>query len=306
MELKRKLILEPRDLWWEGHGVFNPGVTEFAGKIYMLYRAFGRDNLSRFGLAVSEDGEHFERFDKPILEGDEHNVFERLGVEDARITKLDKDYYIIYTAASVYGANHPGTLAPSLNSPGVPWRVRLSALRTRDFRSFERLGVIIPTLDTKDGALFGRKIQDKYWLLHRIVPAMYVSISTNLKSWSGGYELLSPKEPWEINKVGAAAPPIETEKGWLLFYHGVDKHSVYRTGAVLLDRNNPAFILGRTKTPLLEPLESWEKKGHINNVVFVTGVVERRGTLYLYYGGGDKVIGLAKLSVDAVLESLSR
>jgi len=305
MDIKRKLILEPRDIWWEGNGIFNPGVAEYQGRIYMLYRAQGRDNISRFGLAVSEDGEHFERFPLPIVESDERNPYERLGIEDPRITKIGKDYYITYTGASVYEASHHDTLAPSLNTPGVPWRVRASALRTRDFQSFEKVGVIIPDLDTKNTVLFNRQIRGKYWLLHRISPAIFASVSDNLKRWDGGYQLMSPQEEWEASKVGAACPPLETEKGWLLFYHGVDRKSVYRIGAALLDRENPAFVLHRTKTPLLEPVEPWEKRGQINNVVFVTGLIERRGMLHLYYGGGDQVIGLAKLPLDAVLESLT-
>lgn len=304
MEIKRKAVLESRDLWWEAKGVFNPGVTEYNGKIYMLYRAYGRDNISRFGLAISEDGENFERFDQPILEADEQNPYERLGIEDPRIVKIDNYYYITYVAASVYPANRTDLAAKSLNTPGVPWRIRVSMLRTRDFRSFERVGVVVPDLDTKDPALFNQKIQGKYWLLHRMVPAIYVSVSTNLKQWSGGYQLMQPEQKWEELKIGAACPPIETEKGWILFYHGVDSHSIYRIGAALLDRLNPAFVLNRTKEPLFAPTEPWEKRGLVNNVVFLTGVVERRGTLLLYYGGGDSVVGLGKISVDAVLESL--
>ncbi|QQG50308.1 MAG: glycosidase [Candidatus Berkelbacteria bacterium] len=304
--LKRKIILEPRDLWWEAQGVFNPGVAEYNGRTYMLYRAFGRDNLSRLGLAISEDGEHFERFDQPMLEADEHNPYERLGVEDPRITKIDKDYYITYIAASVYPADYKGMSAHSLNTPGVPWRVRVCGYRTRDFRTFEKLGVLIPNLDTKNPALFSRKIQNNYWLIHRISLAIYVSVSTNLKQFGGGYQLMQPETEWEAAKVGVACPPLETEHGWLMFYHGVDEKSVYHIGVALLDRQNPAFILKRTKTPLMSPEEPWEKKGYVNNVVFVTGVTERRGMLNLYYGGGDKVVGVAKISIDAVLESLDR
>jgi predicted GH43/DUF377 family glycosyl hydrolase len=305
MEIKRKVILEPRDFWWEQEGVFNPGVAEYNSKVYMIYRAYGRDHVSRFGLAVSEDGDNFERFDLPVLEPDERNVYERLGIEDPRITKIDRDYYITYVAASVYPATHAGRATPAPDHVSIPWRVRVAAMRTRDFRTFERLGVVIPELDTKDPALFGQKIQGKYWLLHRIVPSIYVSVSNNLKQWSGGYQLMQPEQKWEELKIGAACPPIETEKGWLLFYHGVDRHGVYRVGAALLDRSNPAFVLKRTIEPLLGPTEPWEKRGMVNNVVFVTGAIERRGTLYLYYGAGDQVVGLGKISVDAVLESLT-
>ena len=63
-------VLKPRSILWEENGVFNPGVAEYNGKIYLLYRAVGADHISRFGLAVSSDVEEFIRFDQPILEGD--------------------------------------------------------------------------------------------------------------------------------------------------------------------------------------------------------------------------------------------
>ncbi len=306
MLVDKQIVLEPRDVWWEAGGVFNPGIAEFGGRIYMMYRAVGRDHLSRLGLAVSEDGERFTRFDFPALEADQSNPYERLGLEDPRITKIGRDYYITYTAASVYGANHPDTLAPSLNSPGVPWRVRLSLMRTRDFRTFERFGVVMPEIDTKDGVLFNRQIQGKYWLFHRIVPAIYVSVSNNLRQWSGGFQLLGPREDWESDKIGAACPPIETERGWLLLYHAVDRRKVYSMGAALLDKENPAFVIGRSKEPIMTPTEKWEKTGVVPNVVFATGSLVSQKTVSIYYGAGDKVVGLVKISLDALLESLSR
>lgn len=305
MNVERKSVLEPTDLWWEAKGVFNPGIAEYSGKVYMLYRAVGRDNISRFGLAVSEDGEKFERFDSPILEGDERNPYERLGIEDPRIVKIERDYYITYTAASVYASSHPGKFAPSLNTPGTPWRVRTSALRTRDFRSFERVGVLIPDLDTKNSVFFNRRVQGKYWLLHRVSPSIYVSVSNKINKFEGGFQLMSPQEDWEALKVGAACPPLETARGWLLFYHGVSKDKVYSIGAVLLDKENPAFVIARTKKPIIKPELSWEKRGYVDNVVFVTGSIERRGSVWLYYGGGDRVVGLAKIGLDAVFEHLS-
>ncbi len=305
MNIDRKVVLEPTDLWWEAKGVFNPGIAEYGDKIYMLYRALGKDNISRFGLAVSQDGEKFERFKLPVLEGDELNPYERLGIEDPRIVKIGRDFYVTYTAASVYPASHPGPFAPSLNTSGTPWRVRTSALRTRDFRSFERLGVIITDLDTKNSALFNRRIQGKYWLLHRVLPSIYVSVSNKINKFVGGFQLLASQEEWENAKIGAACPPIETARGWLLFYHAVSKEKIYSIGAVLLDKENPAFVIARTKRPIFKPELSWEKKGYVNNVVFVTGSIERRGSVWLYYGGGDRVVGLGKIPLDAVFEHLS-
>jgi len=109
-------ILAPTESWWEIKATFNPGVALFAGKVHLLYRAIGGDNLSRFGLALSSNGIDFERLTDPIFESETANPDERLGVEDARITKIDDTYYVVYTAASVYPAIgfSEKNLAPSL------------------------------------------------------------------------------------------------------------------------------------------------------------------------------------------------
>jgi predicted GH43/DUF377 family glycosyl hydrolase len=304
MEIERSEVIKPRDLWWEKGGVFNPAAIFLNGKTHLLYRAVGSDHVSRFGLAVSEDGENFVQFDEPVFEGDENNRYERLGVEDPRAVQIGKDIYITYTAASVYPANHSGSFAPSLNTPSTPWRVRVSALKTRDLHQFERLGILLPNIDSKNGVLFPEKIGKYYWLLHRINPNIYLTFSTNMKGWEGGVQIMAPQEKWEEKKIGAACPPIETEKGWLLFYHGVNKEGVYSIGAALLDRMNPMVVRARTKTPLLSPVHSWEKKGAVNNVVFLTGCIKIREKLYLYYGAADTSIGLAKINTESILAAL--
>jgi len=298
MEISRQIILEPRDLWWERNGVFNPASCLLGNKTYLVYRAVGSDHISRFGLAVSHDGVKFERFNAPWMEGDEDNRYERLGIEDPRITQIGRDYYLSYTATSVYPSDHSGPLAPSLNTPGTPWRNRTTIARTRDFSQVTKLGVALPDLDSKDSALFPRQIGGQYWLLHRIVPHVFISSSKNLNRFDGGMRLFGPKEGWESLKVGAACPPIEVEDGWLLIYHGVSEGHVYSIGAVLLEKNNPTLILKRTPTPFLKPVESWEKKGAVNHVVFVSGSVLLGDQLNLYYGGGDSVVGLARVSLS--------
>ena len=130
MDFPRQVVLEPRDIWWEKGGVFNPAVIELGGKIHLLYRAVGGDHISRFGLAISEDGEVFTRFDEPIFEGDQKSPFERLGVEDPRATVIGRDIFITYTAASVYPAgSKPINQIPE--SHGTPWRTLGNARRYR-------------------------------------------------------------------------------------------------------------------------------------------------------------------------------
>ncbi|MDP3992807.1 MAG: glycosidase [bacterium] len=303
MEFSRQVVLEPREIWWEKGGVFNPATVELGGKIHLLYRAVGSDHISRFGLAISEDGETFTRFDEPIFEGNPNNPSERLGVEDPRATMIGRDIFITYTAVSVYPTGTKPINLP-LGSSHTPWRVRVSALKTRDMRSFQKLGVLLPDLDSKDAVIFPQKHLGFYWLIHRVDPSMFITRSRDLKKWEGNIEMMIAKEPWEQLKIGAACPPIEVEGGWLLLYHGVSSSHTYSVGAALLARENPAVVLKRTKHPVMSPHFDWERRGVVSNVVFPTGSIVSRGKIHLYYGGADKVVGLAKIPLENIMQAL--
>lgn len=296
----RQRIFEAGDLWWEKGGISDPTVAEYAGRTYMLYQAVGEDHLSRLGLAVSEDGENFERFEAPILEGDERSTLERFGITAPRLTKIDRDYVLAYAALSVRSTNFNQAPAPA----STPWRSRVSLVKTRDFRTFERLGEVLRDLDTHDPVLFPAKIQGTYWLLHRPDKGIYASVSPTIRSWGGGYQLLEPQEGWEAGGLAASCAPLAIDRGWLLFYNALDAKNVSRVGAVLLDRQNPAFVIGRTKEPILEPAEAWEKRGNGLRGVALAGASQRPEGIAYYYGAGGTGIGLGKISVDAVLQSL--
>ncbi len=291
-------VLSPSQNWWEEDLVFNPGAAIFNDKIYLIYRAQGRDRISRFGLAISEDGVNFERFKDPIFEGDENNKFERLGVEDPRITKIDNLYYIFYTSASVYPSRVAKTVSftPSLSS-AVPWRVRTSLLTTNDFKNFNAQGIVLPDLDSKNAAAFSEKINGDYYLLHRVYPNVHLAKASQPTSWQDLGVILEPRKGfWDSERVGIGCPPLKTEKGWVVFYHGVDDLKVYRAGLLVLDIQNPSKVLYRSPEPVFEPKALYEKEGYVNNVVFVSGVVEKNGYYLVYYGAGDKVIGLASIN----------
>lgn len=298
-------IIAPSKNWWEINATFNPGVSEKDGKVVLLYRALGGDGLSRFGLAESNDGFKFERFETPLLEADPQNPYERLGIEDPRITKINETFYIVYNAASVYPAETyaGGNYAPSLYHP-APWRVRPELLTTKDFKEFEKKGLLLDT-DTKDCFLFPEKINNYFVLAHRKYPNFYLTFSTDLINWEKEEVLISPREGfWDSERVGGGAPPLKTSEGWLLFYHGTDKNHVYRLGILLLDLNEPSKVLYRSKEPLLEPEEAYERKGITENVVFTCGALERNDQYLVYYGAGDKVICLASINKDELLNFL--
>jgi predicted GH43/DUF377 family glycosyl hydrolase len=120
---------------------------------------------------------------------------------------------------------------------------------------------------------------------------------------------MKPERSWESRKIGAGPPPIKTEDGWLLLYHGVEGRrgeTIYRAGAALLDLHNPSRVIARSREPILEPTEDYEKYGDVPNVVFPEGAVVLEGKLYLYYGGGDKVCCLAMVKLRELIDWLLR
>lgn len=294
-------ILEPTDNWWECKAVFNPAAVYDGGKVHILYRAVGEDNISRWGYASSEDGfEITYRSDLPVFEPGTDVELERLGVEDPRVVRIDGEYYITYVSASVYPAGHP---RPAF-SFGAPWKTRVCIARTRDFRDFERVGCVLPDIDDKDAVLFPEKIGGRYVMLHRIFPHMWICFSDDLVHWTDDQVLMSVRpDKWDSGRLGAGAPPIRTEHGWLEIYHAASEDRVYRLGAVLLDLEDPTKILARSEEPCFSPDEPYEKAGLVPNVVFASGIVEMDSRIIIYYGGADRVVGAAWADRDAFLSS---
>lgn len=297
-------LLAPTENWWETKAVFNPGVATYRNKTYLLYRAIGNDHTSRLGLAVSDDGIHFTRSKKPLIEGEQDDKYARLGVEDPRITEIAGKYYIVFTEASVYSCKHTGTFAPSVSAT-APWRIRMSCVSTENFKSFRHEAMILPRTDSKDGVLFPEKIDNHYVLIHRIYPNMYITTASNLRDFDKGDMVFSPgMVKWARERVGAGGPPLKTKDGWLLFIHGTDDYKNYHLGAMLLELKNPQKILAVTQEPILSPQKPYEKKGLIPNVVFTCGAIERQDQYWVYYAGADKVIGLATVYKEYLMKLL--
>jgi predicted GH43/DUF377 family glycosyl hydrolase len=271
----------------------------------LLYRAVGFDGISRFGYASTLDGVTLDRRpDLPIYEGDPDNPAVRLGVEDPRITRLDGRYYITYTQTSLYAADAPFKIP----NEQAPWRVRAGMLITDDFTHFVSLGHLMPDVDTKDCVLFPERVGGRYVLLHRIYPDIQIAYSDDLRHWEGQQTIMRPRPgTWESERIGAGAPPLKTELGWLLFYHANEyfqsegNKKRYRIGMAMLDLERPDRVLYRHPEPVMEPELSYERAGAVNDIVFVSGAVEKQGTYYLYYGGADGVSAVAALSKDELL-----
>ncbi len=304
MKLKRirEQILEPiPDHAWESGAVFNPGTIREGDAIHMLYRAVEGDNYSTLGYAkLDRNCQVIERRPEPVIKRTEKA--ETRGCEDARIVKfVDGNYYIFYTA---------------YNSE----QVRVSVASTTDFKTYQKHGVVIPDIQNKDAMIFPEPVKGKVILMHRVEPNIQFAYFNSLDEMLAGdrkywqnymkniekYTVMRPEFEWEISKIGGGAPPIKTDHGWLMIYHGVDKKLVYRAGAALLDLDDPSRVIARLPTPILEPERKYELQGDVPNVVFPQGTVVFGDELLVFYGGADKVIGAASANINELLEALKK
>ncbi|MGH2449224.1 MAG: glycoside hydrolase family 130 protein [Chloroflexota bacterium] len=289
-------ILSPSGNWWEAKGVLNPGAALYEDQTVLVYRAVGADGISRLGIAWSADGETIDRRGaNPFYEAAPNDLEARLGVEDPRITLLEGIYLLTYTKVSVEPASQP-----ALGWEPAPFRLRCAVGVTTSFQELQPSGVILPHTNTKDAVLFPRLFDGRYTALIREYPDVQLTTSRDLQRWSTPVPVLAPiPDSWQAERVGAGPPPIETPWGWLLLYHANEYlHSAgnrrfYRMGLAVLDRSNPSRVIYRHPDPVFSPETSYEKSGPVGNVVFATGLIEQGGRLYLYYGAGDGVIGLA-------------
>jgi len=303
---------------WESGAAFNCGATIGPdGLIYLLYRAIhagytrkpngtGYDSyISSIGCAVSEDGIAFARFEQPVIQPTDE--YDRFGCEDPRVTRLGLDgqmlYLITYTA---------------LFGPAYSGADRVALASTEDFRTFRKHGVVIPGLADKDAVIFPELIGGRIAMLHRVVPDIQIVYFDSLEQlvhpkedfWSAywprleEFTVMRPKYKWEAEKIGAGPPPIKTDAGWLLVYHGVDNNRVYRAGAALLDLEDPSKVIARSPHPILEPEEEYERAGDTPNVVFPEGAIIVDDMLYVYYGAADTCCCLAFAKLDDILDHL--
>ncbi|NOZ61683.1 MAG: glycosidase [Calditrichaeota bacterium] len=294
-------ILEPlAENSWESRAVLNPATIREGDVIHMLYRAVEGENFSTIGYAKLDLNQNvIERRPEPVI--CRTYPYEKKGCEDPRVTYLDGKYYIFYSG---YDGKE----------------VRICAASTENFETYTKYGIVVPDVWDKDAMLFPEPVGGKIILIHRVEPNIQFAFFDNIEQLlrpSNGYwnqyfseldkfTVMKPEFDWEANKVGAGPPPIKTEQGWVLIYHGVDKNSVYRAGVALLDLESPERVIARYPKPILEPERRYELNGDVPNVVFPEGTVLIGDELYVYYGGADKVIGLATIKMNDLLEELKK
>lgn len=311
-------IISPTSYSWESKATFNPAAFEHDGKVYILYRAIGEDDTSVLGYAMSKDGRRIH--DRPTYSAykrymDEYDFALPLfydsgggwngGCEDPRLTLIDDTLYMLYTAFDGWGSV----------------RIALSSIKLDDFKNKKWNRWTQPVLISPPGeihknwVLFPEKIRGQYAILHSITPEILIHYTDNLASFDGNKFIKSyhgggafGENSWDNWVRGVGPTPIKTPLGWLVLYHAMDKNDPnrYKLGALILDLKNPAKILYKSKSPILEPDLHYENEGHKWGVIYSCGAVVKDGELFVYYGGADKVVCVATIELKELLGDLKK
>lgn len=287
-------ILTSKQWPYTVNSVFNPGATIFNNKVLLLVRVEDRKGLSHLVPAISKDGITDWEIDKDNLFLPDKKVEENIGIEDPRIVFVPHlgEYVITYTSFTPDGPT-------------------VFLAKTKDFKNYVRLGPLVPPED-KDASIFPVLFNEHYVLIHRPIVRgtahIWISSSPDLKHW-GHHHMLLPVRPemWDCHRVGLGPPPIETEEGWLVIYHGVRNTTagaIYRVGAVLLDKEKPWRIMYRSKEWLFSPSAEYENLGDVPGVVFPTGVIvdKEKEKIYMYYGAADSTVCMAYAKIKDICE----
>lgn len=314
-------VLSAADVPYPASLVFNAGITKFHGKYVMVFRNdYGANNAAEFqagglkgtniGLATSDDGVKWTVSPKPCFAmGDKSNPNEEIRrAYDPRLTVIDGRCYMCFAVDTKHGI-----------CGGVAV--------TDDFDKWQVLSISAP--DNRNMVLFPAKIGGRFARLERPFPIYgrgkpeafdcWYADSPDCRYWGNNQLVLgSDHVPYCNNKIGPAAPPIKTKRGWLATIHAVrkdenqplkswDKWSWckrYMAGLILLDLDEPWKVIGMAPQPVLDPSDAYpyEVDGFRGSVIFPGGMLlEDDGQVKLYYGASDTVECLATAHVDDLL-----
>jgi len=314
-------IIEPRLYPWESKATFNPAAFVHNGKVHLIYRAIGEDDSSVLGYASSYDGyniserpthfiykrpNHFNKTDQSVpnidyVSGGGWNG----GCEDPRLTKIGKTIYMFYTAFDGWGS----------------LRQAMTSIPLEDFEhkrwNWKNPVLISPPGEmAKNWVLFPEKINGKFAILHSFYPSIRIDYFDSLEELNGKTKFIKSNNTrpvdlgrtWDSWFRGVGPSPIKTDMGWLILYHAMDHKNPdrYRMGALILDPKDPTRVLYRSSAPILEPEEYYENNGWKWGVVYACGAVVKDDMLFVYYGGADKVVGVATIPLKELLEDLKK
>jgi len=328
-------ILEPRSYSWESQASFNPGAIYLGGKVHLFYRALGDDGISRIGYASSLDGINFdERLVYPVYfiknvedinknwpyTSPAHLTYNTSmyssgggwgGCEDPRVVKIGDTIYITFNVFD--GTN------------GWKWdsmRVAVVCIKEDDLLNkrwkWQNFSYLSHLGDRqKNWVLFPEKFNNKFAIFHNLdkgdPDSVFISYvdKLNTKETPTVKDAPDPQVlpdhivAWHKRTRSASAPPIKTKDGWLLLYHAMDKENgnQYKLGAMLLDLKDPSKVLFRAQNPILEPGE-WYENDWKPGIIYASGAIVKGDELLVYYGGGDKYIGVASIKLPILISAM--
>ena len=317
-------ILAPGGSPWTAEAVMNPAAVVLDNRTHLVYRAIGTDGVSRLGYASSAKGIVFDtRLPYPAYVAQNPRNFSGQvrryspvlypsggswgGCEDPRAVVIGDRVYITFNMFDGWDFI----------------RVAVISIAKDDFLA-HRFGtwdgpyiLSRPGERQKNWVLFPEKIRGKFAILHSIAPEVEIAYRDSIEeiggaepfieSWVGARDGLPAREnTWDSFIRSAGPPPLKTDRGWLLFYHAINEHDPgrYKLGALLLDLDDPTKVIHRAASPILSPDEQYENRGK-PGIVYACCAIVRDGTLFVYYGGADKVVCVATAPLDSFLDTLT-
>ena len=302
-------ILSRHDVPYKSALTFNAGVLKREnGEYVMIFRNdigdYDKQTLegTNLGLAFSNDGIHWKVENEPCFAMKDDEI---MRVYDPRITEIDGEYCMCFAVDTKHGVC--GGMAT-----------------TKDLKNFDVKSISVP--ENRNMVLFPEKINGKYVRLERPMPVysrgghvfdIWLSESPDLVYWGNSKLVMGVEDvPYCNDKIGPGAPPIKTDKGWLIIFHSVDVdpnrgkngweaawRKRYVIGIALLDLEDPSKVIGMSKKPLMVPEGYWElEEGYRTNALFPCGMLlEDDNTVRIYYSAGDAIVRMATAKLDDLL-----
>lgn len=322
-------VLKPGKHLWTAEAVMNPAALVLGGRTHLIYRAIGNDGVSRLGHASSEDGLVF----------DDQNSYPAYVARSPRSPSwrdpATRRYSpVMYPSGGSWGGCEDPRMVLIEGRVYVTFnmfdgwdfiRVAVIDMSQEDFLAgrfgkWEGPYILSPEGERhKNWVLFPEKIHGKFAILHSIFgesdDRVRIDYADALDDYQAPKGIVSPDPlaapnnqiAWHYRMRSAGPPPVRTSHGWLVFYHAMDpkEPSRYKMGAMLLDFDDPERVIFRSPLPVLEPDAHYENDGK-PGIVYACGAVVRDGTLYVYYGGADKVTCVATAPLEPFLDALIR
>lgn len=287
---KNPIISPDNSKEYESKCTYNPGAVVHDSKVFLIYRAEGKGDVSSLCLAVSRDGYNFEKYGRnPVIKPTLPE--EKQGCEDPRITRIGDTFYMTYTS---YDGKHPERCE----------NVNTSLATSRDMIHWKKHGIILK--DIKSAAIFPEKINGRH---HMLIGGKRIRIATSedLFRWKLEDKVLLDvrKGMFDDRYVETGPPPFPFRDRIAMFFNTADHNGVFRPSLALLDGKDPRRITYRADSPLMAPGKEFELKGKVNNVIFGEGLVEFNGVYLFYYGAADRYVCAATVRKEKLMGYLS-